>query len=98
MIVAFITFRYGNDFTADKVHQLAQNARAMFEGMPGLRSKLFSVSPESREARNVYIWDDANSARTFFTQKTRDSIAALYGVQPTIEYAEVCALVENARV
>ena len=55
MIVAFITFRYGNDFTADKVHQLAQNSRAMFEGMPGLRSKLFSVSPESREARNVYV-------------------------------------------
>ena len=44
------------------------------------------------------FWDDANSARTFFTQKTRDSIAALYGAQPTIEYAEVCALVENARV
>ncbi len=64
--------------------------------MPGLRSKLFSVSPELREARNVYVWDDEEAARTFFTPEMRDRVGALYGVQPTIEYAEVCALVENA--
>src|SRR5262245_10949131 len=98
MIAVFITFRYGEDFSAAKVRQLAENSRAKFEGMPGLRSKLFSVSPELREARNVYVWDDAEAARMFFTQETRDRIAALYGVQPNIEYAEVCALVENARV
>jgi hypothetical protein len=97
MIAVFITFRYRENFSADKVRQLADNSRAKFEGMPGLRSKLFSVAPELREARNVYVWDDATAARTFFTQQTRDSIAALYGLQPTIEYAEVCAVVENAR-
>ena len=97
MIAVFVTFRYGEDFSAAKVRQLAENSRAKFEGMPGLRSKLFSVSSELREARNVYVWDDANEARMFFTQKTRDGIAALYGVQPIIEYAAVCALIENAR-
>jgi hypothetical protein len=98
MIAVFITFRYGEHFSASKVRQLAETARAKFVGMPGLRSKLFSVSPELREARNVYIWDDAEAARAFFTQELREGVAALYGVQPTIEYAEVCALVENTRV
>jgi len=84
MVALFITFRYGEDFNAAKVRQIAGNSRAKFEGMPGLRSKLFSVSPESREARNVYVWDDAQAARAFFRPELRERIAALYGVQPII--------------
>src|SRR5690349_610549 len=98
MIAVFITFRYGHDFNAAKVRQIAENSRATFDGMPGLRSKLFSVSPELREARNVYVWADAEAARTFFTPELRDRVAALYGVQPIVEYLEVCTLVENTRV
>ena len=98
MITVFVTFRYGADFSAAKVRQLAEDSQAKFEGMPGLRSKLFSVLPESREARNVYVWDDPEAARRLFTPENRNRIAALYGVQPVIEYAEVCALVENAHL
>lgn len=96
MISVFVTFRYGEDFNAAKVRQIAENSRGKFEGMPGLRSKLFSVSPELREARNVYVWDDAQAARRFFTPETRDRIGGLYGAKPVIEFAEVCALVKNA--
>ena len=95
MIAVFITFRYGENFSAANVRQLAESSRAKFEGMPGLRSKLFSVLPELREARNLYVWDDPEAARRLFTPESRDRIAALYGVQPIIEYAEVCTLVEN---
>jgi hypothetical protein len=98
VIAVFITFCYGEDFSVAKVRQLAHHSRAKFEGMPGLRSKLFSVFPKLREARNVYVWDDPEAARRFFTPESRDRIAALYGVQPIIEYAEVCALVENSHV
>ena len=95
MIAVFVTFRFGEDFSAANVRQLAESSRATFEGMPGLRSKLFSVLPELREARNLYVWDDPEAARRLFTPESRDRIAALYGVQPIIEYAEVCTLVEN---
>ena len=97
MIAVFVTFRFGEDFSAANVRQLAESSRAKFEGMPGLRSKLFSVLPELREARNLYVWDDPEAARRLFTPESRDRIAALYGVQPIIEYAEVCASVENSR-
>ena len=95
MIAVFVTFRFGEDFSAANVRQLSESSRAKFEGMPGLRSKLFSVLPELREARNLYVWDDPEAARRLFTPESRDRIAALYGVQPIIEYAEVCTLVEN---
>lgn len=98
MITVFVTFRYGKDFSAAKVRQLAEDSRAKFEGMPGLRSKVFSVLPELREARNVYVWNDPEAARRFFTPQNRGNVAALYGVQPVIEYADGCALVENLHV
>ncbi len=95
MIAVFVTFRFGSDFNAPKLHQIAEGSAAKFEGMAGLRSKLFSVSPDLREARNVYVWDDPQAAREFLTQAMQDRIAALYGVKPLVEYADVGALVEN---
>lgn len=95
VIAVFVTFRYGEDFSTAKIRRVAEEARARFEGMPGLISKVFSIVAESREGRNVYVWDSLESARTFFTPETRARIAALYGVEPVIEYAEVGALVEN---
>jgi hypothetical protein len=96
MIAVFVTFRYGADFDAAKLHQIAATSKARFEGVPGLRSKVYSISPERREARNVYVWDDERAAHAFFTQDTQDRIAARYGVTPLIEYAEIGALVENS--
>jgi hypothetical protein len=95
MIAVFVTFRYGEEFSAAKVRQLAEESRVIFEGLPGLRSKLFSVLPDLREARNVYLWDDPEAARKFFMPECRDRIAGLYGARPIVDYAEVAALVEN---
>jgi hypothetical protein len=98
LVIVFVTFRYGEDFSAAKVRRVAEHSRAKFEDMPGLRSKVFSVLPELRQARNIYVWDDPEGPRRFFTSESRDRIAALYGVRPIIEYAEVCALVENSTI
>ncbi len=95
MVAVFVTFRFGEGFDAEKVRQIANASRAKFEGVPGLRSKLFSIDAERKEARNVYVWSDAQVARAFFTEETRRRVAAIYGVEPQIEYAEVAALVEN---
>ena len=52
MIATLIRFQYGSDFSEDRVRQVAQGARGMFEGMPGLRSKAFTVDAGEREAFN----------------------------------------------
>jgi len=95
MICVFVTFRFGDDFSAAKLQTIAENARSMFAGLPGLRSKLFSIEPQLREARNVYLWNDPEAARAFFTSEMRNRITALYGVAPIIEYGEVAAFVDN---
>ena len=43
----------------------AETARVKFEGMPGLRSKTFTLNPAKREAANVYVWDSEHAAKAF---------------------------------
>jgi Putative mono-oxygenase ydhR len=95
MIAAFVRFQYGSDFDETKVRKIADAAHVKFEGMPGLRSKVFTVRPRSKEAINVYVWETEASAKAFFTDELVERITSLYGVRPVVEFADVAALVEN---
>ena len=67
MIGVFVTFRYGDNFDEQAVRKIAETARARFEGMPGLRSKAFTVNSGKREATNFYVWDSEDAAKAFLT-------------------------------
>jgi hypothetical protein len=97
MIGVFVTFRYGDDFDEPGLRKIAEGARAKFEGMPGLRSKAFTIEPGKREARNFYVWDSEDAARAFFTDELLKFVTGLYGVRPSVDFVEIAALVENAR-
>jgi heme-degrading monooxygenase HmoA len=97
MIGVFVTFRYGDNFDEQSVRKIAENARAKFEGMPGLRSKAFTLNSGKREAINFYVWDSEDAARAFFTDELLNRITALYGIRPSIEFVEIATLVENVR-
>jgi len=97
MIGVFVTFRYGDNFDEQAVRRIAEKARARFEGMPGLRSKAFTVNSAKREATNFYVWDSEDAARAFFTDALLEGVTGLYGVSPSVEFVQVATLVENAR-
>jgi len=97
MIGVFVTFRYGDSFDERAVRKIAETARARFEGMPGLRSKAFTLNAEKREATNFYVWESEDAARAFFTDELLGRITGLYGVRPTVEFVQIATLVENAR-
>jgi hypothetical protein len=97
MIGVFVTFRYGDNFDEQAVRKIAETARARFEGMPGLRSKAFTVNPGKREATNFYIWDSEDAAKAFFTEALLERVTGLYGVRPAVEFVQVVTLVENNR-
>ena len=97
MIGVFVTFRYGDNFDEQALRELAETARARFEGMPGLRSKAFTVNPAKREATNFYVWDSEDAAKAFFTDALVERVTGLYGVRPSVEFVEVATLVENDR-
>jgi heme-degrading monooxygenase HmoA len=97
MIGVFVTFRYGDNFDERAVRKIAETARAKFEGMPGLRSKAFTLNSAKREATNFYVWESEDAAKAFFTDELLERLTGLYAVRPTVEFVQVATLVENVR-
>jgi heme-degrading monooxygenase HmoA len=97
MIGVFVTFRYGDNFDEPALRKIAETARAGFEGMPGLRSKAFTVNSGKREATNFYVWDSEDAAKAFFTDALLERVTGLYGVRPSVEFVQIATLVENVR-
>ena len=95
MIGVFVTFRYGDNFDEQSVRNIAETVRAKFEGMPGLRSKTFTLNSGKREAANFYVWDSEAAAKAFFTDELLERVAGLYGARPGVEFVQIAALVEN---
>jgi hypothetical protein len=97
MVGAVVTFRFGEKFDEQAVRKIAETARARFEGMPGLRSKAFTVDAAKRQALNFYVWDSEDAAKAFFTDQLLERVTGLYGVRPTVEMVQIATLVENSR-
>jgi heme-degrading monooxygenase HmoA len=91
-----VTFQYDEDFDRARVISIAENARETFEGMPGLRSKVFTVDDAGRRAMNFYVWESADAAKSFFSEELRERVTGLYGVAPTIDFVEIAQIVDNS--
>ena len=97
MVGVFVTFYFGDNFDEQAVRKIAETARAKFEGMPGLRSKAFTLNSGKREATNFYVWESEDAAKAFFTDELLDRVTGLYGVRPNVEFVQIATLVENGR-
>jgi heme-degrading monooxygenase HmoA len=95
MIGVVVSFRSEAGLDRSLVNGIAQKAAPAFEGMPGLRSKVFTFDPETGEATNVYVWESEAAAREFFSPELAERVTGLYGVRPEIRFVEVAALVDN---
>ncbi len=95
MTGVFVTFRYEGRFDETAVQKIAETAQTYFIGMPGLRSKTFTVNAASHEAINFYVWDSDEAAKAFFTEDMAERVTQLYRARPRIDFVRVAALVEN---
>jgi heme-degrading monooxygenase HmoA len=95
MIGVIVNLRSEAGLDSAAVTTIAEQAMPMFEGMPGLRSKLFTFDPESRIATNVYVWESEDAARAFFSPELTELVTNLYGVAPEVHFVEIAALVDN---
>ncbi len=96
MIGVLVTFTETDGFDRSSVAKIAAEARGTFEGMPGLRSKSFTLDDDGLQARNFYVWDDEERARAFFNQDLVDRVSGLYGVAPKIEFLDILEFVDNS--
>ena len=97
MIGVNVTFDYDGDFDRSRIINVAENARGMFEGMPGVQYKFFTFDEKHQQARNFYVWVSQEAAEAFFSPELRDRATGLYGVAPEIEYVEIAEIVDNTR-
>ena len=95
MIAVFVTFD-SDSLDDERVRKVAAEARAMFEGMPSLRNKFFTLVDTGKRATNVYVWESEDAARQFFTEQLVERVTGLYGVRPQVEFAEILELVDNS--
>ncbi len=91
-----VTFDYDGDFDLARVVGVADQARGMFEGMPGLRFKFFTFDEARQQARNFYVWESEGVARAFFSDEMRARVTTLYGVAPTFDFVEIAHIVDNS--
>jgi hypothetical protein len=96
MIGVNVTFSYDGDFDRARVLGVAQNARAMFEGMPGLRFKFFTYDEKQQRATNFYVWESKDAAERFFSDELRERVTGLYGVAPSVDFVEIAEIVDNS--
>jgi hypothetical protein len=91
-----VSFQYDGSFDRARVIGVADNERATFEEMPGLRFKFFTFDEAARRATNFYVWDSKEAALAFFSDEVRQLVTDLYGVAPTIEFVEIAQVVDNS--
>jgi len=91
-----VVFDYDGDFDRSRVLEVAKSARKMFEGLPGLRFKFFTLDEKQQRAMNIYVWDSKEAAEAFFTDELRERVTGLYGVSPSISYIEIAEIVDNS--
>ena len=96
MTGAFVTLRFSDTFDERAVRKVAELTRVRFEGMPGLRSKAFTINAARREAVNFYVWESEAAAKAFYTDEMLERIAAAYGVRPEVQLVEIATLVDNS--
>jgi heme-degrading monooxygenase HmoA len=96
MIGVFVTFAGPDGPDRDRAAKVAHEARGMFEGMPGLRSKAFTYDEAAGRAINAYVWESEEAARSFFSDDLVARVTGLYGVPPTVDYVEILELVDNS--
>ena len=95
MIGTIVTFQIDDGFDPEVIEKIAHEAAPRFEGLPGLRSKAFTVDAANHRAVNFYIWQSEEGARLFFNEQMLERVTDLYGVRPTIDFVEVAELVDN---
>jgi hypothetical protein len=97
MITAIVQYRLPRHISqADcerHFHSIADN----FKGVEGLHRKNF-IWADDGWAGGVYLWENMDAAKVFYSGPWVDGIRARYGMDPIIRYFETSAITDNVDV
>ena len=95
MILAIVTFRYGDDFNPEHFSQTSRARRDFYVGLEGLRQKLYWVDQEHREAGGAYVWQSREAAERVYTPDWKARAEQSFGAKPEIRFLDVTDLIVN---
>jgi hypothetical protein len=53
------------------------------------------IDEPNRRAMNVYLWDSQELARGFFGDELVEMVTGLYGLRPSLSFADVAEFADN---
>lgn len=95
MIGVIVSVGPSDELDHARATAFAEKAAPMFEGMAGLRSKVFMWDDDSSTVTNVYVWESEEAARAFFTPELVSHVTEAYGAEPRVRFTEISALIDN---
>ncbi len=98
MILAIVTFRYGDDFDPKHFDETGRARRDFYVGRDGLRQKLYWVDHEHREAGGAYVWESRDAAERVYTDEWKTRAEQAFGARPEIRFLTVTDVIVNGSV
>ena len=95
MILALVTFRYGDDFDPEQFQQTSLARRSFYVGLEGLRQKIYWVDRERREAGGAYAWESREAAERVYSHEWQARAEQSFGAKPEIRYLEATDVIMN---
>ena len=95
MIVAIVTFRLPRRWSIEQAAEVFRSTAPKYLGKPGLVRKHYYLSEDGSRAGGIYLWDTKEAAAACYSQDWRATVAAKYGSDPQIDFAEVPVSVDN---
>jgi hypothetical protein len=98
MILAIVTFRYGDDFDPEQIDATSRARRDFYVGLEGLRQKLYWVAPERREAGGAYVWESRERAESIYSDEWKTRAEQVFGARPEVHFADITDVITNQPV
>ncbi len=95
MILAIVTFRYGDEFDPEQFQQTSQARRDFYVGLEGLRQKIYWVDREHKEAGGAYVWESREAAERVYNQEWKARAEQSFRAKPEIRYLETTDVILN---
>ncbi len=98
MIAASILFILPKDTDWNSIRTVAlQRATEYYQGLEGLRTKIFVLNEETGEYGGLYVWENKEALETFLNSELFAGSKQKFG-EPIIHTFEIAALIEESKL
>jgi hypothetical protein len=77
----------------DKIEALFKQQAPSFAAIPTLKQKYFTINDETQRAGGIYLWVNAQVARSFYSDAWRARVKATYGADAELTWFDAPVII-----